>query len=275
MILKFLVESNLFVSLCVLILTWGTAEVSEQEISVIHLLFVGSCTWLVYNLHRYFGGRMTSEFSQKPFVIEGPIQALLRSLLPFVVILYCLFHFTWNEIFILIPAGVISFFYVGDLFLRRANSGLRSIPFIKIFLIALVWSIVTVAFPLHDKISSIQSSHVILFAERFFFILAITIPFDIRDLGIDNRGLRTIPQLLGIQKAKIISYVMLSFSAVCSIFLWNQAFYSNQLIFSLMLMYLFTAALLIGVKKNRTDLYYSFGIEGTMLIFGAILILMG
>jgi len=275
LILKFLVNSNLFVSLCVLILTWGTAKVSQQEISIFHLLFVGSSTWLVYNLHRYFGGRMTTEFSQKPFVVESKKQALLRSALPFVVIAFCLFKFSTNDFLVLIPAGLISIFYVGDLFLKRTNTGLRSIPFIKIFLIALVWSIVTVGFPLKAQLFEWKAVHLILFIERFFFILAITIPFDIRDLGIDNRGLRTIPQILGIQKAKYFSYALLLIAGICSILLWNQAYYTNQLMIALVGIYIFTGVLLLGVNKNKPDLYYSFGIEGTMLILGAVLILLG
>jgi len=246
--------------------------VLQQNFTFYHLLFVGSSTWLIYNLHRYFGGQMTTEFSEKPFVVESLNQAILRSAIPFVAIIVSIFHFTLNEILMLAPAGMISMLYVGDLFFKKENTGLRSIPFVKIFLIALVWSIVTVGLPLANHLDQISFLDFVLFMERFFFILAITIPFDIRDLGIDNRGLRTIPQLLGVKKAKLLSWLFLLCSVVCSVILWQASLYTQVLFYVLIPFYLGVGALLYGVNQDRNDLYFSFWIEGAMLVLGLILL---
>jgi len=45
--------------------------------------------------------------------------------------------------------------------------------------------------------------------QRVLFLLAIIIPFDIRDVNADSQSLKTLPQVVGIKKAKIIGYILL------------------------------------------------------------------
>ena len=76
---------------------------------------------------------------------------------------------------------------------------LRNVPGLKLFLIATVWSLSCVLLPIielnnHQSISISASQAVLLTANRFLFIAAITIPFDIRDLFQDQKyNLKTIP----------------------------------------------------------------------------------
>ena len=55
----------------------------------------------------------------------------------------------------------------------------------------------------------ITSDVIYLFMGRLFFILAITIPFDIRDLKYDEANLRTIPIIFGASKARLIGLLFL------------------------------------------------------------------
>src|SRR5690554_8135853 len=81
----------------------------------------------------------------------------------------------------------------------------------------------------------------------FFFILAATVPFDIRDLVYDGKHKSTIPQILGVKGAKTIALLFLILSALslyCSfptvICMW--LFY---------LCYLVLAILIIGRSEER------------------------
>ncbi|MFT4985993.1 MAG: 4-hydroxybenzoate polyprenyltransferase [Flavobacteriales bacterium] len=215
---------------------------------------------------------MTVANSERPFVVESLKTASLRSSLPFLALLYSMFFLSKEEQFTLIPAALLSTFYVGDLFFRKRDTGLRSIPFIKIFLIAFVWTVVTVWFPLTMSYDHPSLEYIVVSFERFFFIMAITIPFDIRDLGIDSKGLRTIPQILGEKKAKWLSIFFLLGAATFSGVLFYLKIYGIQLTIGAVLFYILTLILIAGSGKGKSDYYYSFWIEGTMLAWGALLL---
>lgn len=95
---------------------------------------------------------------------------------------------------------------------------------------------------------------------NFFFILAITIPFDIRDVDLDEADKRTIPQLVGIPIAKMIASLFALISFVLWIYLyptfWPPAVGSA----------LFTLGLIMASKKDRPDQYYSFFVDGLLLL---------
>src|SRR5690606_39484239 len=93
--------------------------------------------------------------------------------------------------------GFVSFFYSIPL----SGLGLRTIPFLKLFLIAFVWAGSSIGLLLVVHHSLIQ--YQLLFFSVFFFVIGITIPFDIRDKSTDESGLKTIPQVIGILPSKI------------------------------------------------------------------------
>jgi hypothetical protein len=97
---------------------------------------------------------------------------------------------------------------------------LRSIPGIKALIIAIVWMSILGLFPLiNEGISSISNFSSIL--GMFIFYYAITIPFDIRDSNKDDKALKTIPQALGIEKAKYFAISLLLFSYIFATFNYN------------------------------------------------------
>ena len=114
-----------------------------------------------------------------------------------------------NEVLLLLfPLAALTFFYSVPL-LGRTN--LRSVPGLKLILIATVWAVVTVFLPVIQYEIQFSKDLVIIFIQRVLFIAAITLPFDIRDLTFDTASLKTIPQVYGIQKTKKIGLVLLMF----------------------------------------------------------------
>ena len=110
----------------------------------------------------------------------------------------------------LIPFGLFTIFYVVPFsHFTNSNKSLRTLGGIKIFLIAFSWAGVTVLFPLVDYNMPVTADALVLFLQRFLFVLVITIPFDIRDLNYDIDSLKTLPQVLGVEKVKKLGLFLL------------------------------------------------------------------
>ncbi len=166
-------------------------------------------------------------------------------------------------LYALLPLGLISLFYALPLF--GAGKGLRDLPYLKVFLIALSWAYLTVGVPAPECGFWMEASEWLLFTERTLFVLAITIPFDIRDLPYDDPSKRTFPQVIGVRSAKVLSiFLLILFLASSALRLLAS---ENGL--SLMLGYTTTAALaayLIGrTGPGKAPLLYGGYLDGTML----------
>ena len=102
------------------------------------------------------------------------------------------------------------------------------------------------------------------FFQRFLFILAIAIPFDIRDLKHDNVQYRTIPQVLGVVKSKWFAALMLS------IFVFLMLLVSPGLLPNVMFYIAVSAQLVLITLMNekRSDAYCAGLIDGAIALLG-------
>jgi 4-hydroxybenzoate polyprenyltransferase len=154
--------------------------------------------------------------------------------------------------------------------------GLRNIPGIKLFLIALTWSLSCVLLPILELESSrlvIVSSRdtILLIAKRFIFVAAITVPFDIRDLFQDKTyELKTIPVILGERKAYLVCLLLLVIYSVL-LFLFNKSFDLNFM--GLMITIIVTGWLIFKSEWERNEYYYFLFLDGTLILQYLILLL--
>ncbi len=168
-----------------------------------------------------------------------------------------------QNLLIVLPAALLTFWYAIPFFkLKGKRISLRNYPTLKILSIALVWAVLTVLFPLQD---AIYNSQVWLeFVQRFFLIMALVIPFDIRDLNHDATHLQTLPQKIGISKAKIVSigylvvFIVLGFVKAP---LYSTTFYVELLLFIVSLL------LLVKTKEKQSKYYASFWVESVPIIW--------
>lgn len=98
--------------------------------------------------------------------------------------------------------GLLSALYAVPLLPKARN--LRSLAGLKIHIVALVWAGFTVLFPALDAHRPLDWDFWVLFLQRFLLVLVLIIPFEIRDLQWDEQGLRTLPQVLGVNKTKYL-----------------------------------------------------------------------
>ena len=170
--------------------------------------------------------------------------------------------------------GFLTLFYSGLGFgNKKHHYKLREIPYLKIFLITSIWSVSTILLPVIQAGNEIFTTNVILlFAERFLFIFAIAIQFDIRDMQADRHaGLKTIPLLIGQHKAAILSFLTLAASLFFSVFHYpnqNDWFILWALCISTAITYLF---LKLHFFRKRIRYYYQV-LDGALLLQGILVL---
>lgn len=164
----------------------------------------------------------------------------------------------------LAPLAVISFLYSVPIF--GADFRLKSLPGAKTFVIGMVWAVVTVVLP---ALELGQPVPYVMVAERFLFIFAITLPFELRDAERDAAaGVSSLAHVLGPHGTVAAAATMLLGVAVSKVFRMPTAQGS-----ALGIALLITAGLVVAAVKPRNDWYYSLLLDGTMLLFaGAVLV---
>jgi 4-hydroxybenzoate polyprenyltransferase len=174
---------------------------------------------------------------------------------------------------ILIPMGTLSMFYVIPLIPFYAKSPtLRDIPYLKIFVIGFVWSLIIIGLPTLSSSGYLYFNIDYFFAllQVFLFTIAITLPFDIRDVDYDkDNNLKTIPRLLGVTNTIILSEILLIGSILL---LYNSNIASNHF-YGLLIGHFITMVVIAFSKKERSELFFAGLVEGLILvIYGCILI---
>ena len=272
-VLDFLLFSNIFISLCAVaqaLVTYQLLNVKPEQ-NILALLFFA--TLAQYNFSILLSKpakpqnspfrRVKWIFSHHRLMITLTIIAML-SLIPLVLLL------SMPSQILLIFLGVLSVAYALPIFsFNNKRFGLRNIPGIKLFLIAIVWSLSTVLLPIVEMENTVgfalsSRETILLVAKRFLLVAAITIPFDIRDLFQDrSSALKTIPVLLGEKKAYLFCQIILSIYLVL-LFLFTDRFDQNFIALSLTI---FLAGWLI-FKSNfaKDEYYYFFYLDGILIL---------
>lgn len=258
--MRFFVYSNLFVSLCATGLTLLSYVLIEAAPNLVVAGFVFASTLAVYNADRLFAGsehdrsqRHKWIASHRPLLWGASVIACasLLALLPLLpkAVMYMVF-----------PLAAISSLYFfpvlpGPSGLRR----LKDVAGVKTFVVAMVWALVTVGLPLAD----VGQMELALLGERAFFIFAITLPFEIRDLERDRAaGVLSIPHILGVPRTKGLAILLLLLFAGSALFHYSNPMHAMALALSGVL----TIPLIGATHVDRGDFFYSVLMDGTMLI---------
>lgn len=273
------IHANIFISLAAVLLTVA-AQIQLGMPPQWHpyLFIIFFATLFEYNLHRLITVLTNKEAlnSEKHSWVRENLQSFYMLVFFSVTGFGIVALLAKTEVLItLTPFALITIFYSVPVFESKKHLfRLREIPYLKIFLIAIVWSSTTILLPVVQSGNTFDKVHVTtMLAERFFFILAITIPFDIRDKEADQHaGLKTFPLLLNEERAMIISYLsLIAFLLISFLHYQNtkQYFIVEALSLSALTTYIFLKS-----KKIRNMNYYYYGIlDGTMLLQGLLVLL--
>lgn len=256
--------SNLWISLGALFFAAQTYILFNIKWDYYLLAFVFCATFLTYNFQRYVKLKKGQMIQGSRYFWMKNHLIFIRVSLVFGMILTLFFawHLKASTSPILALSGIVSFFYIARLPFKKGGINLRDIPGLKIFLIGIVWMLTAVYLPFVQAARFIDFDAHLLGLASLIYIISITIPFDIRDVNVDEVTKKTIPQFLGIRKAKIISTgLMIGYLLILSI-ITRGAFLPFSYFGG------FTALLLVRISKPSmaNELHYSLAIDGLLIL---------
>ncbi len=260
----FLVHTNLLIALAAIAQCALTYMILQLPINPAILIVEGTTTLLLYNLSLYLS--LPRETEKSPYVRTRWIGRNMPvfwglSLLAFIICLFALWQLhliTWVFLGVI---GLISIAYAVPLFkFKGKRLGLRQVPGLKVFYIAVIWSLSSVGLPVLELYANGEAINWYmanyLGIVKILFLLLCTLPFDIRDYEQDVQyNLKTLPILMGKKKAIGLSYAM----GVIHILLISLSPYSDPaktgMVLTSLLVLLLFKALIFTTKKHYHHVY--------------------
>ncbi len=217
-----------------------------------------------YNFVKYFG---IAKFHHRSLTQNLKIIQIF-SLICFLLLCYYASQLALNTLLVYSAFGLLTVLYAIP-FLSGFQKSLRGVSYLKIVVVALVWSGVTVILPLFDTGEELLNSTVIwMTIQRFLLVCVLILPFDIRDLQFDAISLQTIPRKIGVEKTKKLGYILLLFSLFIEFLIAPDASFRTAflVVFFVMLF------MLMRARETQPKYYSSFFVEAIPIFWWLILI---
>lgn len=227
---KTVIDSQIYVSLMgTFFAVFFMKEQNTFRLPTILLIFITYFSGYLYTKYQY-----TKHF----------LKILVLNAVAGIICAFLIIH-NHNEIrllkwFIIVVLGLLYNSFFLDVYIRK-------IPLLKVFYVGLVWALVNCWLTLPEF-------DIPIFLISFFFITALVLPFDIRDMNSDT--VKTFPMLIGVQNTKYIAYALVFISTLLGIF-YLQPLYAAAFFLS----GIFTYILIYFADNKRDDAYFSFGVE--------------
>jgi len=270
-VFNFYLNSSIHVAMAVYALTWITLIEFDLSYDKNALYFVFFATITAYNFVKYFG---LAKFHHRSLANRLRIIQVF-SAIAFGVMCYYYFQLTSYVILLIGILALITFLYAIPLipkrFLFDEQQNLRQIGGLKVYIIALVWSLVTVLIPLINSEYSVTTDVVITLFQRFCFVIVLMFPFEIRDLQYDSIKLATIPQKIGVKKTKITGVLLLIVFIMLEFF--KDELDGTSVISTLMITFL-TLLFLVFSREKQSKYYAAFWVEALPVFWLIILLLL-
>jgi len=261
---NFYLDASIHVAFAVTSLYFVTIKIIEGSTNwyLAGFLFFG--TIVCYNFIK-FGVE-----AEKYLIVVNPYHKLIQafSFLAFTFATYFFFQLE-SEVWVIIFALIaVSALYAIPLLPKLKN--LRSLGGLKTFLVALVWMGCTVLLPVYDNQLLVSWDIWVLMIQRFLLVLILLLPFEIRDMKYDKPELRTLPQRIGVEKTKVLGYVL-------TLIYFLLSFLKDEIsIVDLLPKVLLCAVLIFALKftkKKQHSYFSSFWVELIPVIFLGVILL--
>ena len=259
-IFKFYIESSLHVSVAVLSLLI-VGEVSQFKIETSFnfklLVFLASITG--YNFVKY---ATVAKLHHRSLTTSLKVIQVF-SLIAFLFFVYTLTQVNKDVIIGLGGVAMLTLLYAVPVFSAK---NLRSYGGLKIYMVAFCWSGMVTLLPIIASNSVACCDFIpriiLHFFQVFVLVMALIIPFDIRDLNYDKESLKTIPQILGVTKAKNIAGVLVVFVWVIQVL--NFGFYNA---YAEIILAILGFLMIYLMPKKPSKYYCSFWIEALPIFY--------
>jgi 4-hydroxybenzoate polyprenyltransferase len=269
--LQLILFGNIYVALGAVCLTQSTIiQLRLNDYLFSYSLLVFFSTLFIYNFQRIFYKfqKNNSLYSvRRKWIFENQLTIKFLTLTGFIGICVSFFFNDYKIVFYLSPLLILSLAYFLPFIKLRKNA------WFKLITLVFVWVMVTAIVPiLLNHSALITKSNLLHIATRLCFMIAICIPFDIRDLQIDSADkISTIPHIMGENKTRWL--------AVLFMFIYNflivMEFYFGIIDHAIFIGLLFSAVintiLVFLSSSKRNEYFYVAGIDGTMILQGLVL----
>jgi 4-hydroxybenzoate polyprenyltransferase len=225
-------------------------------------LFALFSTFSVYNGQRLIKSTHPTQTPWLMWVQRNEKSLYLVTFASGLLTLSCLLligNISFGSIILLLVSGIVSLFYV----IPVKGIVMREIPYIKVYLIAFTWAVVLILFPMINE-GKFQYDVLMHGLAHAFFVIAVAIPFDIRDLQFDRDSQKTIPQVMGAFWAKWLSYFLLWGFIALMILFEPKLMLSPTFYLGVILQFL----LIVFMNEKRGDLYCAGAIDGAIGLIG-------
>lgn len=256
-IFAFYIDSSVHVALAVLAFTGITVMEYNLAVPVELWIFILSGAITGYNFVKYakIARLQHRNLAQTLRAIQ------IFSAVFFLILLYSLFFLPLDLLLVVACFGIPTFFYAVP-FVRHKN--LRSLTGIKIFVVAFVWAGITVIIPVIASEEVLSQDVILTFFQRIVIVVALMLPFEIRDVPYDSLNLKTLPQQIGVWGTKILGEAVL---LICLIFELFKLFSEVAYIVSLMIFLIMLGVVLIISKPHQNRYFASFWVEGLPILW--------
>ena len=269
---EFVIFGSIFIALCAVGLCMETSFLLHLPLNNLGFYtFIFGSTLAQYNLHYLI--KKTALSGSIRFIWSSKNKKYHKALFIFgcILIFLSLFSFHITHFFALGCMSAISLLYTLPILPFKNKKRIKDFGLLKIITLALLWTLVTVWFPLVEAHFE-TISFTLIFIRRFIFIFILCLVFDIRDMQIDGSSkIKTLPIILGVKVSLLICYLMLLlFVIITSV---DYYFFNDSVQFYCMILSaLITWIFILFYNKKRNDFYYLAGIDGMMLLQSVIVI---
>ncbi|CAN5162818.1 hypothetical protein BH09BAC2_BH09BAC2_14060 [soil metagenome] len=265
--------SSVFIAICTVSLCIETNILLNVSLnSFSFYAFVFGASLVQYNFHYFIKTTANSHSARLSWSLAHRNVHIFLILFGIVLIMISLLSFHLKHFIFLVLLGSISFVYSFPL-LPFSKKRIKDYGLMKIITLALMWTLVTVWFPIVES-DFASLSFQLIFIRRFIFIFVLCLLFDIRDIPVDSaEHINTLPVRFGPKRSYQLAYfLLLIFSLLTVVHYFN---YHDVVQFIAM----FTSAITTGVvvyfaSKYKGDLYYLAVVDG-MMILQAFLVISG
>lgn len=177
------------------------------------------------------------------------------------------FRLPIDVLLISVGFGLATFFYAVP-FVRSKN--LRNLSGIKIFVVAVVWAGVSVILPFAAADVAITWDVLFTFFQRILIVVALILPFEIRDVPYDALNLKTLPQQMGVRNAKLLGLGVL---LLCLGFEFFKEDFEVAYIISLLIFCAVLGWFLVISKPEQNRYFSSFWVESLPIVWLLLFVL--
>ena len=268
----FFVFSSLFIALCAVLMVYQTCVLFSLPFSLPLAGFVFSGSVCSYNFHWYLTPPKVEQATEKETwnISNKKIHLVLfvTGLIGSAVFTFLLLeHWFWLAI-----TAFVTFLYSAPKIPIPVFSYLKRIAIGKTIFLAFAWMHVTTLLPMVMTLKTLNSPQVWFLVNRFFYIYAICILFDYRDVEEDRRtGIRSLITYLNEKGIDSLFWGSI-FIVIVSLGLLVGYFSLGEIV-ALLIPLVILSLLYYPSKKNTSDYMYYFILDGLMMLSAPLLLL--